>query len=119
MNAEKYQPVSSKQLVDWLAALDQSREWAANQLGVSRRTIDGWTSGKNIPLVAQRLIRRLMNDYEFDDLRLTFQDWELVYSAMQAAGYDNFKEFVSDTLCEYLREQRRKSPDYLGSGDQP
>lgn len=85
----------------WLNEVGKSREWLAQQIGVSVTTVNGWfsqASGRPIPLPTDRLIEKLMQDTHLGEPRFTIPESNRIRKAMQAAGYVSFCDFARDAV---------------------
>ncbi len=60
MNSEGDQFAFKNEVKQWLKSHGFDYRWMAEQCGVSEITVRNWMSQKNIPLLKQRLIKRVM-----------------------------------------------------------
>ncbi len=60
MNSEGDQSAFKNEVKQWLKSHGFDYRWMAEQCGVSEITVRNWMSQKNIPLLKQRLIERVM-----------------------------------------------------------
>ncbi len=60
MNQEGDQSAFKTEVKQWLKSHGFDYRWMAEQCGVSEITVRNWMSQKNIPLLKQRLIERVM-----------------------------------------------------------
>lgn len=95
------------QLRAWLDDTGLSREWLAQELGVSKRTIDGWFRANAIPELASKFLDRVQNDQAVAAAKFSPADWEKIQKAMTLAGYTNYQDFIVDSAIEMARHPDR------------
>lgn len=84
----------------WLTEAGKSREWLADECGVSVATVNGWLSaGRSIPGPALRIIERLRNGAPELNPRLSVTELLAAQQKARAMGL---------TLDEWLGELIRK-----------
>lgn len=100
MNQEQQKQILEKVSV-WLDLIGKSREWLAEQIGVSVGTVNGWyspSSKRPIPKPNIKLMEHLIQDNELGDPKFTFPETLVIQRAMKAADYISFPEFAHDAV---------------------
>lgn len=98
--------MTSETVEAWLKAVKRDRQWLADELGTSKRTVDNWLSeGRPIPETSQRFIARLMADVVAVRPKYTPKQFSLIEQAMRAQGYDDIETYVVDTVLRVAEEQ--------------
>jgi hypothetical protein len=104
----------------WLKAIRQDRKWLAEQTGSKIRTVNNWlSSSRGIPMQAERLILRLMEQYSAGTSASSISDAPentLVLTA-DASTFDAWNEaaaregkLLRQWACDVLTEQASKVP---------
>lgn len=101
--------LNSESLKRWLADIQEDRHWLADQIGVSKRTLDNWFSD-GFPLYAQKSIARLKKELDSKDpeieesaIQLTICQWKELHRRALACGFDDEMEFLNAALREMLK----------------
>ena len=93
----------------WLKVSKRSREWLAEQCGVSKRQVDNWLSAaRPVPAKALLIIQRLMTDKISPippqvELDFTDEEWEVISAAMTSTQ-QTFMEFINSAFRNALKE---------------
>lgn len=101
IDMDKDQEARKLKISTWLGEIGKSRDWLAEQLGVSITTVNGWfspASERPIPIPTNRLIDKLMQDIPMGEPRFTIPECDRIKKAMQSAGYVSFCEFARDAV---------------------
>lgn len=105
-----------EEILNWLAMCSRDRDWLADQIGVSKTTVNGWFSTgakRPIPEPTHRLLSLLMQNTELGEPRFTHDEHSRIQQAMKAADYEDFPEFVRDAVHAYtdaiLDQEHRQS----------
>lgn len=88
-------------ITEWLESIGKSREWFADQIGVSFGTVNGWYSkatNRAIPKPNIKLIEHLLKNNELGEPKFTFQESISIQNAMRKADYISFPEFSHDAV---------------------
>lgn len=92
--------MDNEEIKAWLTEAGKSREWLADECGVSFATVNGWLSaGRPIPGPALRIIERLRNGAPELNPRLSVTELLAAQQKARAKGL---------TLDEWLAELIRK-----------
>jgi hypothetical protein len=100
MNQEQQKKILER-VSEWLDLIGKSREWLAEQIGVSVGTVNGWYSPgskRPIPKPNIKLMEHLIQDNELGDPKFTFPETLVIQRAMKAADYISFPEFAHDAV---------------------
>lgn len=100
MNEPQQKQILEK-VSEWLDLIGKSREWLADQIGVSVGTVNGWYSPgskRPIPKPNIKLMEHLIQDNELGDPKFTFPETLVIQRAMKAADYISFPEFAHDAV---------------------
>ena len=108
--------VTAETLKAWLSAIEEDRHWLAEQIGVSKRTLDNWFSD-GFPLYAQKSIARLKNELEGrvpeieeSAIHLSIQQWKELHRRALDCGFEDEMEFVNVVLREVLAASENLLP---------
>lgn len=108
--------VTSESLKQWLSAIEEDRHWLAEQIGVSKRTLDNWFSD-GFPLYAQKSISRLKRELdgkvpeiEESAIHLSISQWKELHRRAIECGFDDEMEFVNAVLREMLNSSVKVLP---------
>ena len=117
MNQETQKQILER-VSEWLELIGKSREWLAEQIGVSVGTVNGWYSPgskRPIPKPNIKLMEHLIQDNELGDPKFTFPETLVIQRAMKAADYISFPEFAHDAVIAkanaVLQHEAFKLPD--------
>lgn len=84
------------EILAYLSKTERSREWLADQLGYSKRTVDNWlgVNGDPIPLPAQKLFRVLQNELFHTTVGFSAEEFQKITQAMAATKFTDPVEFL-------------------------
>lgn len=100
---------TKEEIKKWLKTSRKSREWLAEQCGVSKRQVDNWlSSARPVPAKAILIIQRLMAEKACPispqvELDFTDEEWAVVSAAMTATQ-QTFMEFINSAFRNALKE---------------
>lgn len=98
--------MENEEIKEWLSASGHSREWLADQCGVSFTTVNGWLSAnRTIPGPALRLIDRLRKGSP--ELNPTVTVSELL-AAQQKAKSEG--KSLDEWVAELIRKEINQAP---------
>lgn len=86
---------------EWLSRVGKSREWLADQMGVSLGTVNGWFAPKGerpIPTPNVKLLQRMLAEDELGEPRFSFFEADQIKRAMKLADYISYPEFAHDAV---------------------
>jgi len=99
---------------EWLRETNRDRLWLGETLGVSKRTVDNWFSGDELPLFASHHIRRIMiEEASPSNLRFTLEQWDKIEAARRLAGYEDRTAFFTDAVIYFAQSLASRLPDYI------
>ncbi len=61
---------------EYLKKNSKDRHWLADQIGVSKHTVDGWFAGREIPKSASLAIRKLIGGPPQVDVKISLSEWQ-------------------------------------------
>lgn len=105
------QELVKDEIATWLKAKGKDREWLAGELDVSKSTIDGWFSVRNLPKRALIGIRRLMaqetetpliGDPEGNLVSFTLDEFERIEATRQRLHYESRPPMYRDAILAFL-----------------
>lgn len=99
----EFQPMNILEIKTWLDEIDRDRNWLADELGVSKRTVDNWFSAKEFPLSAIKHIDRIRASERSPKLRFTPEEFDTIEAARKLAGYDSRDEFYAAVLSDHAK----------------
>ena len=100
---------TKEEIKKWLKTSRKSREWLAEQCGVSKRQVDNWlSSARPVPAKAILIIQRLMAEKACPispqvELDFTDEEWAVVSAAMTATQ-QTFMEFLNSAFKSAVKE---------------
>lgn len=100
---------TKEEIKKWLKTSRKSREWLAEQCGVSKRQVDNWlSSARPVPAKAILIIQRLMAEKASPispqvELDFTEEEWAVVSAAMTATQ-QTFMEFLNSAFKNAVKE---------------
>lgn len=100
--------VDADSVKQWLGEISKDRHWLADEVGVSKRTLDNWFS-EGFPLYAKKSIMRLRRELEFKPpelaetkISLTLPQWRELAKRAKSAGFEDEMEYVVAVLAKSL-----------------
>lgn len=104
--------MDNEEIKSWLADSGRSREWLAEECGVSLATVNGWLSaGRPIPGPALRIIERLRNGAPELNPRLSVSEFLAAQQEAKAKGLT-----LDEWLAELIRKEVSQPPRSKSSG---
>ncbi len=96
--------LTAQSLKDWLDTIEKDRHWLADELGVSKRTVDNWFTENKFPLFAEKHIARIRAAERSPKIRFSEDEWELIERARALSGYDSRDEFFTSVLTAHAEK---------------
>ena len=101
---------------EWLSEIREDRHWLADQIGVSKRTLDNWFSD-GFPLYAVKSIFRLKTEIEsklpeIEDasIQLSISQWKELSRRSTECGFTDELEFINSVIRESLSKNENELP---------
>ena len=98
------------QIKTWLKEQGKDRAWLAAQCGVSKPTVDGWMSGRNIPGPAQSILTKLLYSDKPIAPKFSMEQFARIQRLAKADGL-SLTEFVESAVIEKLAGSSPPGPD--------
>lgn len=96
-------------LKNWMDDTGMTREQVAEKLGVPKRTLDNWFSAKEIPLTAQLLLARLIQESSTTAKALSLEQFELLRTGAELSGYASLTEFIFESAIRAAEEATQEA----------
>ncbi len=111
---------TKEEIEAWMTATGRTRLTLADELGVSKGTVDNWLSQKGFPLWSLKAISRIATPTQssgvMDDLKFSHSEWMEIEKAMKVGGYSLHHEFYHDVIMQGAQDILEKEQD-LFQGD--
>ena len=97
-------------ITEWLETIQRDRTWLADQLHISKRTVDSWFSYRRISDSTWGHIESLMGDVgaspleELLEIRLSLAEFEDLEKARIRAGYESRSAFYRDAIIFHIQK---------------
>ena len=111
--------MENEEVKEWLLSTGETREWLAQQCGVSLSTVNGWLSANRpIPGPAMRLIERLRTGPPELNPRLSVSELLAAQQKAKALGV-SLDQWLADLIRKDVQPAKSKSIVGEGIKDDP
>lgn len=101
--------MTTSELSTMLSDIGKNREWLAEELGISKRTIDSWCTAKGeFPTWASKLIPILCMQEAMLSPQFSPAQISVIHQAMDAQGYTDVIEYMTDSVIKMSEEDTKK-----------